>query len=113
PAMHAPAGWFEGVVIAVTVVIAVLSYWPTRNLLSRRQRMNASFDPLRLVNTYGAFGSITRVRHEVVIEGTDAAHIDGDTVWREYEFKGKPRQSQASPSTGGAVPPPVGLADVV
>lgn len=27
--------------------------------------MNASFDPFRIVNTYGAFGSITKVRHEV------------------------------------------------
>ena len=26
------------------------------NLLSSRQAMNTSFDPLRLVNTYGAFG---------------------------------------------------------
>ena len=48
----------------------VLSYRPARNLLSRRQVMNSSFDPLRLVNTYGAFGSVTRRRHEVIIEGT-------------------------------------------
>jgi hypothetical protein len=27
--------------------------------------MNASFDPFRIVNTYGAFGTITKVRHEV------------------------------------------------
>ena len=32
--------------------------------------MNASFDPFGLVNTYGAFGSVGRVRHEVVLEGT-------------------------------------------
>jgi len=30
--------------------------------------MNTSFDPLRLVNTYGAFGSVGRVRDEIVIE---------------------------------------------
>jgi hypothetical protein len=35
--------------------------------------MNASFDPLHLVNTYGAFGSITRVRHEIVLEGRKLA----------------------------------------
>ena len=35
--------------------------------------MNASFNPLRLVNTYGAFGSITRERYEIIIEGTDDA----------------------------------------
>jgi len=90
PGMHAAPAWFEGVVIAATALIAALSYGPARNLLSRRQRMNASFEPLRLVNTYGAFGSITRVRHEVIVEGTDAASLTPDAVWREYEFKAKP-----------------------
>ncbi|WP_449487636.1 hypothetical protein [Streptomyces purpurascens] len=32
--------------------------------------MNRSFDPVHLVNTYGAFGSVSRVRYEVVVEGT-------------------------------------------
>ena len=48
-----------------------LSYWPVRNLISHHQRMNASFNPFHLVNTYGAFGGISRTRQEVVIEGTD------------------------------------------
>jgi hypothetical protein len=52
--------------------------------------MNASFEPLHLVNTYGAFGSIERERYEVVVEGTSDGTITGDTVWREYEFRGKP-----------------------
>lgn len=52
--------------------------------------MNYSFNPVHLVNTYGAFGSITRMRHEIVIEGTDAETIRAATEWREYEFKGKP-----------------------
>ena len=32
--------------------------------------MNTSFDPLHLVNTYGAFGCISRQRYEVVVQGT-------------------------------------------
>ena len=32
--------------------------------------MNTSFGSLRLVNTYGAFGSITRRRFEVVVQVT-------------------------------------------
>jgi hypothetical protein len=52
--------------------------------------MNASFDPLHLVNTYGAFGSITRERYEIVVEGTDEASLTPGTAWREYEFRGKP-----------------------
>ncbi len=57
---------------------------------SRRKRMNMSFNPFHLANTYGAFGSIGRVRQEVVIEGTDEPEITKQTVWKEYEFKGKP-----------------------
>ena len=42
------------------VVVAILSVGPVANLLSSEQRMNTSFDPLDLVNTYGAFGSVDR-----------------------------------------------------
>ena len=58
------------------------------NLLSPRQQMNTSFDPFRLVNSYGAFGSVTKVRRELVVEATDA--LGPDAQWREYEFRGKP-----------------------
>ena len=76
--------------IAFAALSLFLSYWPVRNLVSRHQRMNAAFNPFHLVNTYGAFGSIGRIRHEVVIEGTDEPEITEQTVWQEYEFKGKP-----------------------
>ena len=77
-------------VFALTLVVLLLSIRPARNLFSRRQLMNASFDPLHLVNTYGAFGSVTRERMEIVIEGTDAIFPDASASWREYEFKAKP-----------------------
>ncbi|MEV6315734.1 lipase maturation factor family protein [Streptomyces sp. NPDC051776] len=82
--------WFEVLVIAAAALTVALSYWPARNLLSRRQQMNRSFNPLHLVNTYGAFGSISRTRREIVVEGTDEPVLTPDTVWRAYEFKGKP-----------------------
>jgi hypothetical protein len=66
-------------------------------MLSTRQRMNMSFNPFHLVNTYGAFGSVGRIRREVVIEGTDDARIGPQTVWREYEFKGKPGSLRSLP----------------
>jgi hypothetical protein len=72
------------------LVVILMSIRPILNMLSRRQLMNFSYNPLHLVNTYGAFGSITRERNEIVIEGTDAEKISGSTVWREYGFKGKP-----------------------
>jgi hypothetical protein len=59
--------------------------------------MNASFDPLRLVNTYGAFGSIGRERYEVVIEGTREERLSGATLWSEYEFRGKPTDPNRRP----------------
>lgn len=76
--------------IGLAVVVAILSVPPTLNMLSAGQVMNTSFNPLQIVNTYGAFGSITKERYEIVVEGTDADAISDATVWREYEFKGKP-----------------------
>ncbi|WP_426302821.1 lipase maturation factor family protein [Arthrobacter sp. R-11] len=81
--------WWTAVVLAVTLLLLVLSYQPLRNLLSRGQLMNASFNRWQLVNTYGAFGTVTKHRVEVVVEGTLDADPDGDG-WREYGFKGKP-----------------------
>jgi hypothetical protein len=82
--------WFVVVVLLFAGVVAVLSYWPVRNLIGPGQRMNYSFNRLHLVNTYGAFGSVTRERHEVVLEGTQSERLTDSAVWREYEFRGKP-----------------------
>jgi hypothetical protein len=81
---------FVVAVLAVSALVLVLSYWPARNLLRRRQLMNASFNRWLLVNTYGAFGSINRTRREVVVEGTADEALGDRTTWHEYEFKGKP-----------------------
>ncbi len=93
PLGHAPAAvpaWDGTLVLAVTGLIVVLSYRPARNLLSRRQLMNYSFDPFHIVGAYGAFGSVTKERDEVIVEGTDELALTPQTTWREYEFKGKP-----------------------
>lgn len=42
--------------IAATVFIAYLSMPIIQNLWSNQQEMNRSYEPLRIVNTYGAFG---------------------------------------------------------
>lgn len=42
--------------VAVALLLAYLSIPVVQNLLSPRQLMNSSFDPLKIVNTYGAFG---------------------------------------------------------
>ena len=96
-APHPPPGWYEVVVLGLVALVGVLSYRPARNLASRRQRMNTSFEPLHLVNTYGAFGSVTRVRREIVLEATLDEHPGPDTQWEEYEFKGKPGDPHRRP----------------
>ncbi|MFF9019734.1 lipase maturation factor family protein [Streptomyces eurythermus] len=90
PSVPAAPLWYEVLVLAVGALLVFLSYRPVLNMISRRQVMNRSFDPLHLVNTYGAFGSVSRIRYEVVIEGTLDERPHPDSDWREYDFKGKP-----------------------
>ncbi|GGZ37525.1 membrane protein [Streptomyces inusitatus] len=99
PPAHPPPSplWYEITVIAVTGAVLVLSYRPARNLLSRRQQMNRSYDSLHLVNAYGAFGTVGRMRMELVVEGTDETRPHEGTVWREYGFKGKPTDLRRLP----------------
>lgn len=66
-------------------LIVKLSVPVVKNLLSERQTMIASYDPLRLVNSYGAFGSVGEVREEWIISSS----VDNEN-WKEYEFKVKP-----------------------
>jgi hypothetical protein len=95
--LQAPPGWHQLVVVLLTAVVGILSYWPVRNMASRRQRMNSSFDPLRLVNSYGAFSRVTKERLELVIEGTAATTVRPGSVWQEYEFKAKPGDPRRRP----------------
>jgi hypothetical protein len=74
----------------VTIVIGFLSFQPIANMLSSQQIMNTSFDPLDLVNTYGAFGSVGQERYNVIFEGT----MDNDSTdkanWKPYLYRGLP-----------------------
>jgi Lipase maturation factor len=98
PALHDPTLAHRGAIYALAAVVAVLSVAPTLNMISASQIMNTSFEPFHLVNTYGAFGSITRQRFEIVIEGTDEPSVTSSTKWREYEFKGKPGDPSRRPA---------------
>ena len=83
---------FVVLVCLVAAMVVVLSWWPVANMLSHHQRMNTSFNRWHLVNSYGAFGSVTKTRYEVVVEGAG-----DDGVWHEYEFKGKPGDPRRLP----------------
>jgi hypothetical protein len=96
--------WYAVLTLALAGLLLWRSRHPVANLLSPRQRMNASHDPLRLVNSYGAFGSVTRVRHELVIEATDGEPAEAPetgsgegVVWRAYGFRGKPGDPRRRP----------------
>ena len=90
PATQRPAQAHRLSTIGVGILVAILSIQPIRNMLSPLQLMNTVYNRFHLVGTYGAFGSITRPRYEVIVEGTDEPLLTTSTRWREYEFKGKP-----------------------
>ncbi|KAI3389217.1 hypothetical protein SNEBB_002287 [Seison nebaliae] len=82
--------------ICLFTLISYLSIPVIFNLLSSNQAMNTSFDPLRIVNTYGAFGTVTRQRFEIIFEGTQNENIYG-AEWKEYEFRAKPGKTEKRP----------------
>lgn len=60
------------------------SWKPLLNLISKNQKMNYCWNRFHLICAYGAFGSVTKKRYEIVIEGL----WDGE--WKEIPFKAKP-----------------------
>lgn len=97
PALRDPPAAFTAAVLLMAAVLVVLSWQPARNMVSRRQVMNRSYNPLHVANTYGLFGHITRERLEVVLEATDDPAPGPSTVWQEYEFKAKPSRVDRRP----------------
>ncbi|WP_335999227.1 lipase maturation factor family protein [Halorientalis halophila] len=80
----------------LTLLVLAMSVRPVVNVLSTSQVMNTSFDPLHLVNTYGAFGSITKNRYQLIVEGTRASDPTEDD-WQPYEFYGQPVRTDERP----------------
>lgn len=75
---------------AYGLVVVALSINPVLNLLSPRQAMNTSFEPFKLVNTYGAFGSVGKERFEIILSGTTSDEPGPEAEWRAYELPCKP-----------------------
>ncbi|HEY3601141.1 MAG TPA: lipase maturation factor family protein [Chthoniobacterales bacterium] len=75
---------------AIGALVAFLSIQPVVNIFSPHQIMNTSFDPLDLVNTYGAFGSVGKERFNVVFEGTRDRQPNDAADWKPYPYKGLP-----------------------
>jgi hypothetical protein len=88
---------YERLLYMLAGATLVLSIQPTLNFISRHQVMNFSYNPLHLVNTYGAFGTITKERYEIVLEGTAAAVVTPQATWKTYEFRAKPGDPMRRP----------------
>ena len=88
--MPPPDVFFFGL-IPFGVWVAVLSIEPAKNLWARRQKMNYCWNRWHLIGAYGAFGSVTKERYEIVVAG------ERNGEWKEYEFKGKPGSIQRVP----------------
>lgn len=85
-----PSKSTQRIIVFVTVIICILSIPPIGNMLSSGQVMNTSFDPLDLVNTYGAFGTVGKERLNVVFEGTADDDSTNKAHWKPYIYKGLP-----------------------
>lgn len=94
PRRTRPPAW-DIALLGLLAATVLLSLQPARDLCSNRQRMNCCFNRWHLVNAYGAFGSMTKKRYEIVIEGTRDADTAGG--WEAYEFKGKPGDPRRVP----------------
>ena len=85
-------------ILSIQPVLNLLGYHFDRNgILTEGQAMNTSYDPLHLVNTYGAFGSVGRERPVIIFEGTNSADPDTATDWKEYPYVGSPWDPKRSP----------------
>jgi Lipase maturation factor len=87
----------NGLLYAIGGAVILLSIQPALNFFSRHQLMNYSYNRFHLVNVYGAFGSVTKTRYEIIIEGTDAEFVTDQAEWHEYEFRAKPGDVRRMP----------------
>jgi hypothetical protein len=89
--------WFELIQYLVLIQAMYLSIKPFKNLFAREQYMNYCWNRWHLVGAYGAFGSVTKERYEIILEGTTAEILDETSEWKEYGFKGKPGELDRIP----------------
>ena len=83
------------------------------NLISPGQVMNTSFNRLKLVNTYGAFGTRGTRAVRDHLRRHAAVRRRSPRVWREYEFPGQARRSAPAAGDRRAVSAAARLADLV
>jgi hypothetical protein len=87
-----PAGVMALAVSTLTLLPMVARVLGSRALPAPALTVMEAVEPLRSFNTYGLFASMTTVRPEIIVEGSD----DGVT-WRPYEFRWKPGDPRRRP----------------
>ena len=98
PPVGEPRPWRVGVTaVAVPVaVISMVTIWHGATYASPHQEWSndlvALARPLRSINTYGLFRTMTTERPEIILEGS----MDG-TSWEEYSFRWKPGDLDRAP----------------
>ena len=85
------AGWLFAGTWAVVAVVPFFHFLPA--VQDSFAELRQWLQPWRAVNAYHLFATMTYVRYEAVIEGSE----DGQ-VWREYEFRYKPGNVHRSPA---------------
>ena len=85
-------------IYTLCILVFYLSTAPIQNMVSPQQAMNRSYDPLHLVNTYGAFGHIGKQRREIILKGTHDHPADPNARWVEYQFNAKPGDVNRMPA---------------
>ena len=103
-ALQEPARWFEFATIGYAAVVVLLSIRPAINLVSSRQLMNASFEPLHLVNTYGAFGSVGRDARRSDCGRNRRRHALGIRRLARLRIQGQARRPDAHAAADRALP---------
>jgi hypothetical protein len=99
---HRVAHWSHVTLVSVYAIFAIwISKDVVDNLCSKQQAMNAVMGPIPqfyLLNTYGAFGTIGRIRDELIVQGTDDILPNEAATWKEYQFKVKPGDVMRRPA---------------
>ena len=95
-AVRRPAAWRGVVLIPAVGLMVAVSFLPflrfLRNLPPELVGVQRVVDAFRIANAYHLFASMTLIRREAVIEGSN----DGES-WREYEFRYKPGDVMRAP----------------
>jgi hypothetical protein len=82
--------------LLLTGIISILSLPVVKNMFSPDQVQNRTFDPLHLVNSYGAFKHVEKERKEIILESTEEEN-PADSAWEEYIHYEKPGPKEKIP----------------